>query len=288
MSMTDFENDPIAYASRYPFLVVEQHILDMQPDTAAGTHEMLDTDTYKLAFDIGSFGDQRTVTIYKTRPPGVRALYFLPYKPDAATSMKLDGGCDYFFTSALSGCTVQVYGNPASPVVTHANAGDHFKKTFAAEKDRRENLGEDDITSGESADRAASQSTDTVIDRMLPSPGQRTAKILRKSDYMALYDQRNFNRAKKGYMDRHKGDKWQGYKLYKLEPSRAAGRPEIGATVFGIRNFRGVQGWSIFYQATLGVQPVGRKHSGFLNLGWKKHQMSANEVVVGGTRQLFP
>lgn len=49
--------------------------------------------------------------------------YYLPWKKNHSRVLKLGGDADFFFTSALTGCTVQVFGSYLSPTVTHTNAG---------------------------------------------------------------------------------------------------------------------------------------------------------------------
>jgi len=49
--------------------------------------------------------------------------YYLPWKKNHSRVLKLGQHADFFFTSALTGCTVQAYGNPVAPTVTHTNAG---------------------------------------------------------------------------------------------------------------------------------------------------------------------
>jgi hypothetical protein len=51
------------------------------------------------------------------------AAYYLPCKKNHSRVIKLGGDANFFFTSALTGCTVQVFGSPYSPTVTHTNAG---------------------------------------------------------------------------------------------------------------------------------------------------------------------
>ena len=50
--------------------------------------------------------------------------------------IQLGADADFFFTSALTGCTVQVFGPPYGPTVTHTNAGgidcDYYREVAAA------------------------------------------------------------------------------------------------------------------------------------------------------------
>lgn len=68
-----------------------------------------------------------TLSAYEAtiRLQGQRSLaaYYLPWKKNHSRVMRLGGGADLFFTSTLTGCTVQVFGSPMSPTVTHTNAG---------------------------------------------------------------------------------------------------------------------------------------------------------------------
>jgi len=288
MSVTEFERDPLGYAARYPFWIDETNIKTLQPATARDHHQMLDADDFQLYYSVGSFMNARVFTIHRNQPPGERRLYFLPYVKNAATSMKLGEDCDFFLTSSLSGCTVQVFGSRSGPTVTHANAAQVFTDAFADEKDRLQRGGMDDIESGETADRNATRDVNTRIDRMLPSPGRRTPVLLRKNHYLSHYNSKNFKKVKKDYLEEHKGEVQRGFRLYDVNPEREAGRPKIGATVFGLRNFNGARGWTIYYQTTLTIQPRGKKSSGFLNMGTKKDNFASDEIALGGVHQLFP
>lgn len=53
----------------------------------------------------------------------VLLAYYLPWKKNFSRVLKLGNAADYFFTSSLTGCTVQVYGSPRAPTVTHTNGG---------------------------------------------------------------------------------------------------------------------------------------------------------------------
>jgi hypothetical protein len=293
MSLSEFERDPLGYAARYPLLVNERPILNLRPDTARDQHEMLDADDFQMFYDIVSMSSTRVFNITQNSPPGVRRLYFLPYVPDAATSMTLGDDCDFFLTSTLSGCSAQVFGSRDAPTVTHANAGDKFKKSFAREKDRlQRTVGLDDVESGEAADRKATTDVNARINRMLPDPGRHAPARLRKGDYMALYNARNFKKAKEDYVKEHKKDVHHGagagFKVHDINVSREAGRPQIGATVFGLRNFRGARGWTIFYQTSLAIVPEGKKRTGFLKMHASTNNLAPDEVVLGGVHQLFP
>lgn len=56
--------------------------------------------------------------------------YYLPWKKNHSRVLTLGSDADFFFTSSLTGCTVQVFGSHLSPTVTHTNAGG-----IAAEKE---------------------------------------------------------------------------------------------------------------------------------------------------------
>lgn len=53
----------------------------------------------------------------------VMLAYYLPWKKNFSRVLKLGNAADFFFTSSLTGCSVQVYGSPTAPTVTHTNAG---------------------------------------------------------------------------------------------------------------------------------------------------------------------
>lgn len=62
-------------------------------------------------------------------------VYFLPWKSNNTMTMQLGDGARYFFTAAMTGCTVQIAGTPEAPIVSHANAGGEEKKLKVAAMD---------------------------------------------------------------------------------------------------------------------------------------------------------
>lgn len=49
--------------------------------------------------------------------------YYLPWMKNHSKVMQLGASADLFFTSMMSGCTVQFFGDHMAPFVTHTNAG---------------------------------------------------------------------------------------------------------------------------------------------------------------------
>lgn len=77
-------------------------------------------------------GGNETVVDYATTGGAINAeltahrcirAYYLPWRSNAATTMRLGNAADYFVTSTLTGCTFAVYGARTAPTVTHANNG---------------------------------------------------------------------------------------------------------------------------------------------------------------------
>jgi len=73
-----------------------------------------------VSFDATLSGPQAFMGLGTGR---ILAGYYLPWKKNHSRVMKLGAAADFFFTSTLTGCTVQVFGNPLAPTVTHSNAG---------------------------------------------------------------------------------------------------------------------------------------------------------------------
>jgi hypothetical protein len=68
------------------------------------------------------------------KPKNLRPIFYLPYKQNAMTRMKLAAPGTYagpdvtfFATATINGCSVYIEGPGATPRVTHGNAGDYKK-----------------------------------------------------------------------------------------------------------------------------------------------------------------
>lgn len=321
MSLDAFLNDPLSYAERYVIAFNEQTELfkgktsielddkgkvktdatgrmltrvekvGLTPNIPVGNHTTLSARRHQLYFGITPRGNVRDFNMSKTQTAdtGDTRCYYLPYKQNAAVSMKLGSDCDYFFTSSLSGCSVQVFGNHDHPTVTHANAGDQFVDLFGREIERLEAAGYDADTAGQMANRSVNARVDTIIAAMLPNPGSRRPRLLKKSDYLKVAESRTQKRRAKALYLRDQTDAGEdGYRLTDYALDLARGRPTLGAAVFGLRNHNGAAGWTIYYQASVGVLPEFSKKKGLIFKKTVTRVGQRDEAVVGGVRKLFP
>ena len=251
-----FTADPPDFARRYSILVVEPPDIKNGLTIHTGQNNVLAP--ILCEFSIGPFVGsltERTCNIHTNgAPPTAEDCYFLPWEPDAATTMTIGALADYFFTSTLSGCTVQINGPANAPTITHGNR----KTTFT--------------THGQATAQAE-------IDNLLPAVGGgHTSKAVRAADYRALCNKRNLKAAKSAFPTP------DGYHISKFKPKEeSGGRVEGGAFVFGKRN-TGTGDWTFWYQAVVGI--TGSMKKGYF--GDTKKQPISNEVVLGHAVQLFP
>jgi hypothetical protein len=177
--------------------------------------------------------------------------YFLPWLPDAASTMVLGGGASYFFTSSLSGCTVQVVGPRNAPTVTHGNA----RATFRAH---------------------GAPLAQADINNMLPGAGGQLCKRWTRNDYWARVTGPAFNAAKASY------PMPADFRLKELDKDVENTYEKVGAFVYGVMKANG--NWSFWAQTTVGVK--GRMRKGYLWAGEDKSII--DEVVLGAPVKFFP
>lgn len=126
-----FHADPVLFATKRP-LIIEDAAL-RQP-TAAGTLRTFPTAvTYFDVVISTMFPSAASVRFYQN--PGAHRLscYLLPYAPGADVEIVIDNNAQYFFTSNLSGCGVQVQNDVNGGLrVIHANARNIFDTSGAA------------------------------------------------------------------------------------------------------------------------------------------------------------
>lgn len=291
MSASNFTSDPFGFASRYAILVNEMGVGALKPAVGAGNHAVLDGANYTpvLHFTVGVMpGNSRAIVIHQNAQAGSKPLYFLPYEADAATSMVLGNEADYFFTSSLSGCTVRVLGPSATPTVTHANARTSYGNTYNAQRAAlaTANPGMHVNQVAQQADALANVQATNAINAMIPAApgGGVAAQTLTKTGYLADVTTANFLAAKLVYKQAYKNQAG-GFKLDQLEMERSLGKPTLGSTVFGLRNFNGV-GWTFHYQTTVGIEGTTKK-SRFIRSDLQGN-MPHDEVVLCPAQQLFP
>jgi len=246
--------DPADFARRYSILVVEPPDIKTGLGIHTGQNNVLAP--ILCEFSIGPFVGsltERTCQIHNNgAPTTAEDCYFLPWEADAATTMTIGANADHFFTSTLSGCTVQVNGPANAPTITHGNR----KTTFT--------------THGLATAQAE-------IDNLLPAPGGQPSSAVRAADYRALCTKANLKAAKKSFPVP------DGYHVSSFKAKEeSGGRVEGGAFVFGKRDATG--DWTFWYQAVVGISGAMKK--GYF--GDTKKQHISNEVVLGHAVQLFP
>jgi hypothetical protein len=126
MSQTSkFAANPVLYTTKRP-LVIDDAAL-RQPTGAGALRTFATTVRY---FEIGvtaMFPNAATVQFFNNAGHGRRSCYLLPYCPTADVEIVVDNNADFFFTSNLSGCGVQVQPHAGGGVkVIHSNARDVY------------------------------------------------------------------------------------------------------------------------------------------------------------------
>ena len=265
-----FIADPTGFASLLSVLVDETQIAGTtNPALAglAGGPNALAAGNFLVTFDFELFGSNCARLVIKPAgTAGATPCYFLPYKPDCGISMTLGAGADYFFTSTLTGCSVQALGPRATPTVTHSNGRATYTANLAAPT--------------AVADAAASLAAQAVIDAMFHPPGGAAhVGYVRKADYLAKLTPANTQAAR----NRFKTAKWH-HRVSNFAPSMYGGfKPEIGAFVFGVRT--GTD-WTFYYQSSVAV--TGTRHTGLLFFAVKQKPLISEEIVLGPTTQFYP
>ncbi|MCI0703697.1 MAG: hypothetical protein L0241_21685 [Planctomycetia bacterium] len=219
-----------------------------------GANYTLNTATIHFKFRHGLESSPNTVKLeifYNNPANAALPCYFLPWLPDAATTMVLGGGANYFFTSSLSGCTVQVLGPRNAPTVTHGNARETFKAHGAV-------------------------LAQTTINNMLPAANGQLCKRWTRQDYWARVTTPAFATAKTSY------PLPTGYRLKEFNKDVENTYEKVGAFVYGVKKPNG--NWSFWAQTTVGVK--GRMRKGYL-MGAKDKSI-IDEVVLGAPVKIFP
>ena len=249
-----FVADPNTFINGRSVVVVEDTTQAWRDGQTLGANNVIAPLVSNFNFEV--FGNAVTTVICHIRAAGAPATaqpcYFLPYCPDAATTMTIAGPPNYFITSALSGCTVQVVGPANAPTITHGNAGNTFANHGAG-------------------------MAQTTINGMLPPAGGAANATWTRADYHNKINAVNLQNAKQAFP-------WpEGYRFKQLDmKTTTAGGFEVGSFFFGVRN--GAGNWTFWAQTTVGV--TGRLRTGYLCFGVDR---SINEeVVMGLPEQVFP
>ena len=132
-----FIADPTGFTSLFAVLVDEALVAGTSNGALAGLAggpHALTTATFLMSFDFELYGSNCARLVVKPAgTAGATPCYFLPYKPDCGISLALAGGANYFFTSTLTGCSVQALGARATPTVTHSNGRATYNANLAAQ-----------------------------------------------------------------------------------------------------------------------------------------------------------
>lgn len=239
--------------------------VDNMVGTLAGGGHVLPA--WMCNFNLTPSGGYNGFYVNLTNGGGGTPCYFLPWKNDAGVSMVLGGAADFFFTSTLSGCTVQVMGPANAPTVTHANA----RAVWTA-------------NSG-SGDAAASNAAQATINTYLPTPGGGIGNASRvtKADYLGLarspqgmaYARQTFKTAKKGM------------RITEFKAaSDALGAEKVGAFVFGKKRKNG--NWEFFYQATIAVIGKSMRDKSFFRKAIAEKFFYPEDAVLSPTQRFYP
>ncbi len=195
--------------------------------------------------------------------------YFLPYLPDGATTMTIGGADDYFFTSMMTGCSLQVFGPAAAPTITHSNAGGTFNGT-----------------AGTLA--AATAAAQIQINNMFPPvPLGEVGRTATRLDLNGAFTWPAQVNATANYPT------LPGFRLKDLSfvmvNSKGTDRPELGMFCFGVRDV-GTGNWTFHWSAdanVTGLQRSGHNYLGFIRAGVQNNNI-VDSVSLGGAVQFWP
>lgn len=203
-------------------------------------------------------------------PPNSQPCYFLPYLPDGATTMTLAAGANYFFTSQMTGCSVQVFGPAATPTVTHSNA----KTAFMG-------------YGGGGGLGGATAAAQIAINAMMPPvPMGQMGTTVTRLTMSAAVTGGNLANARAGY------GLQAGYRMKELAAVTSvvhgAAREETGMFVYGVRGGGG--NWEFFRSVTMhvrGRQKTGNTYMGFIKVRVTNRTID-DDVVLGGSPRFWP
>jgi hypothetical protein len=287
--MQDWLNDPVAFAGAKSIIVDESRIkalndLHIATLVGAGPHAIVPA-TFLLRFKLEAYqSTQSVLQIHGAGAAGCHDCYFLPYRVDTAVTLTLGANANFFFTSTLTGCTVQAYGPPVGPTVTHANAKTQFNLNVAA---RRTLLnvaglaGNAEVQGKIQAEQQATAITAPQIDAMLPATGVWPQKRVRKSDYLGKFTRQNLRQSKPGLRQATDAKWW-----HRVDVEGALAddhKPEVGGFVFGVRN--PATGWALYYQSSIAL--TGSRNTGVI-WGRKQKALISEAAVLGRAEKFFP
>ena len=291
MSQTrDFTWNVKGYTTKHPILIDETAVAaqrDLECNAIPGPQKVLVAGNWVKEFTVGPFQlSTRTLTIHAAHAPGGVGCYFLPYRPDCATTMTLGNAALWFFTSNLTGCTVQVIGPAATPTVTHANARTRYNQEVENHWPKRadgrnENPDLVDDTTKNHVEATAGAIAQMDMNGLLPAvPGGVTSGVLPRAGYQSKVNQANVEFGKR-YFNGHK----LNYSLSNdVVPSRTLelNKPEVGAFVFGYFKHGG---WKFYCQASVKIR--GNFDVWHFLKPNEKRGVYGNSIVLGAPTKIF-
>jgi hypothetical protein len=289
MALTSqFTRNVKSYVTQHPILVNESAVQTQRDtDFAAlpGNHKVLTAGNWVKEFTLTSGPFEHSLVIHAGHVADSEDCYFLPYLPDHAITMTLGNAADWFFTSTLTGCTVQVNGPAATPRVTHANARTRYNNEVQNLRPKDANGANEDwqhVTDAGKAyvDITAASRAQQTIDAMLPAiPGGQASGVLKRTAYVA-----KVNHANLGFGKQHFSGPKRNYSLAAdVGPSMTpSGKPEVGVFVFG---YRKAGAWKFYYQATVAI--VGHFDVWRFRQPNKQKQAFGHSIVLGTPTKIF-
>ncbi|MBB3060694.1 hypothetical protein [Microbulbifer rhizosphaerae] len=113
-----FRNHPLNFLQFHPLLI------SIFPDATFDTqtvHFDINTSDY-TSNSVESVIDNTPCELKSTSDTEKLKAYWLPYKPDFATSLQLGSDANFMFTANMDGCTFAATHSRTSPRVSHSNA----------------------------------------------------------------------------------------------------------------------------------------------------------------------
>jgi hypothetical protein len=253
-----FVADPKAFCGAHSVMIQEPDPTAFRRAQMIRQNNVVNPIVAHFNVDVTNLRGTKLLRIYYNNQPATAVqCYFLPYLPDGATTMTLGGPPDFFFTSQLTGCSVQVIGPANAPTVTHGNAATVFNRAVGG----------------------GAAHAQTAIDVMLPAPIPQVAsgKVTR-ADYHAKNTGLNVWAGKGSLAE---GAYEHGVKVHRdVAPS---GGYEVGCIVFGVR--KGGGNWKFYYQSSVGVH--GSVEDGYLWKSAGRSNFYNASIVLGNPVKFF-
>jgi hypothetical protein len=228
---------------------------NLRPTAASNTRQTLATlatcANYVFPFQFEPTPDTPKMVTLTINPspavPGAPTCYFLPWKQNACTEMSLDDDADWFFTSVLSGCSVQVHGTSTQPTVAHSNGADVYINAYTAQQQVLRTGGmTDEAQIHSQAEVHANNIAQNHITGLFQNPGAAHSGSVTKMDYLNNLTDQQFKQARKDFKLRT----FEFFTSFKLE--KIGQKPKIGSFVYGRRT--NACNWHFYYQSTVSIK----------------------------------